>query len=263
MPKLPKAKARAVAQAPEAPRFNTVPDGVYRCQLKEVTVRTPKGGGDPFWRTVWDIAEKGFSGRLFENISLGESSEWKMKEFFDAFDEEPDTDTDELIGEYAFLQLGSETQKVGKRKGEIVNTVEKFIAPDEVDRDEEEDDEDDADEGEGEDDEEEEEDDEEGDDEDEAEDEEEDDEPPPPKRSTTSTTARDRSSSERVKKKGSGSSARTPEPDATSRKRASSTERASRTTRSTEDDDEEAPTTATRRSATGRRAGGGTASKRR
>ena len=46
-----------------------------------------------------------------------------------------DTDTDELIGEEIWLQVGVETIQSGQRKGDLTNTIQEMIRPVEYDDD--------------------------------------------------------------------------------------------------------------------------------
>lgn len=135
MPKLPKNKAKSVAEN-EGSSFKPLEEGIYIGTLKDVSVE--EGKSDPYWGFEFegitgfsgDDVELGktYPGRQWVNVSLGETSEWKMKEVFDAFGYATDSDTDEMVGERVKLLVSQRIAEQGKRKGELVNNVDRVTA---------------------------------------------------------------------------------------------------------------------------------------
>lgn len=151
MPKLEKKKAKAVAEN-EGQSFEVLPEGTYIGTLEQVTVHDGKaiasspadvalfGEGEviPYWK--WQFMEitglsgedvepgKVYPGKLWIQTSLGESSEWKVKEVFDGFGYTTDTDTDEMCGEKVKLVVSQGTIQGGPRKGEDNNNVDKVLS---------------------------------------------------------------------------------------------------------------------------------------
>lgn len=141
MPKMSKAKAKAVAKA-ESSGFEPLPEGRYVGTLKQVIAE--KNGqpligaesGEPYWQ--WEFEKvtsledgKTYPGRQFVITSLSDSADWKMKEVFDAFGYEYDSDTDEMIGEKVILVISQRPIGKGPRKGEIGNQVDRVLPYDE------------------------------------------------------------------------------------------------------------------------------------
>lgn len=133
MPKLDQKQQQQVASAPESGTYGPMPEGIYTVQLKNVAVTSPNGGGDPYWATEWvvqaavdgDTAYKGR--RLFENISTGEKSAWKMRQFFDAMGYTYDSDTDEMIGEVCQAVVVQRPIEQGKRQGQVGNEIDRWL----------------------------------------------------------------------------------------------------------------------------------------
>ena len=255
MPRLPAKKAKSVAKAQSSGgTINVLPDGVYTAKL--VNVETGKGPKGPLWTWQYKTTDDSVpETTLWERTSLSPEAEWKLNETFNAFGVDPDTDTDELIGQEVRLVVQQRTIPDGARRGEKTNDIKQIRPLDEEDEEiepDEELEEEDVEDEEEPDDEEEYEDEEEPEDEDEEEEE----VPPPTRRRTSAKTSSPASSRARASSPAASRSTRTP-----SRARAQEVEEEApptrtRTRRAASADSEAAPArTATGRAArTGRRA---------
>ncbi|ASZ74356.1 hypothetical protein SEA_KINGBOB_42 [Arthrobacter phage KingBob] len=167
MPKLPKKVAAAVESAEAiSGDFPLLEVGFYYAQLADVEVQD--GNYAPVWNLTFENLHKVTTGEkasgkqwlrlnvvteekapanytggdkkwaAFHNMSKGQ-----LKSFFEGFGYTPDSDTDEMIGEWAQIKVGVRTIQSGERKGEKVNDVKSisqvpddFDATDLVDADE-------------------------------------------------------------------------------------------------------------------------------
>lgn len=133
MPKLDAGQQQQVQSAPESGTYGPMPEGIYTIQLKAVKATRPDGGGEAYWATEWtveadaagDVAFKGR--RLFENISTGEKSAWKMRQFFDAMGYTYDSDTDEMIGDHCQAVVVQREIERGKRQGQTGNEIDRWL----------------------------------------------------------------------------------------------------------------------------------------
>lgn len=127
MPKLGGEKAQAVKKAgEEAGDQQLLQPGVY--EVKLTTVKSQKSqAGDPMWvwhfKTVKPLKNVG----IREFTSLSEESLWKLAQVFGAFGVEPDTDTDELLGDKIKVEIDIEIAQRGKLKGKEVNTITRWL----------------------------------------------------------------------------------------------------------------------------------------
>lgn len=135
MPKLPNSTVKSVNESESQGAL--MPDGVYRMRLREVEASKNNGpSGFPYWTWTFEVpedADEFKKRRQWLTTSLSDKAAFKLKETFDAFGATPDTDTDELIGQYVDVVVGSRTIQKGARTGELANTVEKVL-PDGGDR---------------------------------------------------------------------------------------------------------------------------------
>lgn len=126
MPKLSKDKAQAVNDA-EGSNYDALPADRYVAELADVS--TGEGPAGPYWSWEFKVVDTGlgFGGRkLWLTTSL--SQDWAVKRPFEAFGVEPDTDTDELIGECCVLMVSQREIQKGNRKGQIGNNVDDILA---------------------------------------------------------------------------------------------------------------------------------------
>lgn len=137
MPKLNKAQAKLVDEA-EAMDFPLLDVGDYMASLNSVESRQGQAG--EYW--VWEFAVSGDEEgndlanpiKLWENTSLSEKAAFRLKAMFEAFQVPPDTDTDEILGEWVIVSVGQEVQKQGANAGKLRNV---FLSARPIDGEEE------------------------------------------------------------------------------------------------------------------------------
>jgi hypothetical protein len=127
MAKLNKADAAAV-QDTESSSFEPLEPGVYHVRLVDVDA-SREGPSGPYWSWEFDVV--GSNRKLWNNTSLSEAARFKLKETFDAFGVDADTDTDDLIGEVVRAVVSTRVIQAGARKGEIANQIDRLSPPDE------------------------------------------------------------------------------------------------------------------------------------
>ena len=165
MPKLAAKDRKKVEKAEAATsEFPLIPPGKYMAELTGVEART-SNAGNPMWvaefRSITGADGTTYPGRQWLIINLVTSDErpdgWKpgpknriqdpdeawvsyqqflasqIKSFFEAFGFTPDSDTDEMIGERAIIQIGQRTIQSGTRAGEQANQVNGIFPLDSVD----------------------------------------------------------------------------------------------------------------------------------
>lgn len=158
MPKLNKAMAKAVSNAEiSSGDFPLLDPGYYYVQLEGVEVFD--GNFAPRWNATLtnlhkkDTLEKASGKQWFSmnvppegpapaNYTNGDKkwasfqsmSQGQLHGFFDAFGYSTDSDTDEMVGEWAVAKVVIETMKGGPRQGEKTNRVKSLSAvPDDFD----------------------------------------------------------------------------------------------------------------------------------
>lgn len=152
MPKLDSKVASAVdeREAVHGGDFEPIDPGKYLARLVKVDVKDEKNKyGALQWSGEFDNLhplddlDSKAPGRQWLNLTLPTSSKphalyadgpekWekyqnmllgRLKAFFEAFGFTSDSDTDELLGEWAVITVGTETAQGGKRQGKLVNKV--------------------------------------------------------------------------------------------------------------------------------------------
>ena len=123
MPKLNKTLAK---KARDSEGLGALEAGTYLGALNKVDEKD--GKESPYWE--WEFSIVGDSegnemkgGRLWENTSLSDRALFRVKSMFEAFGVEMDTDTNELIGQYVWLNIGTEIQAEGVGKGKERNIL--------------------------------------------------------------------------------------------------------------------------------------------
>lgn len=133
MAKLDKKTRERVAKA-ESSGFEPIPDGAYHLRLRDVDT-TRSGEKGPYWSWEFEVvySESGEfdNRRLWNNTSLSEKADFKMKETYEAFGVELDTDTDEMIGMVVKGIVSQRTIQQGARKGELSNQIDRLKPADE------------------------------------------------------------------------------------------------------------------------------------
>lgn len=146
MPKLNKKVAQETAQAEawgNGPRL--LPEGRYAGRLMAVT-ESDKPGPSGFHQWSWRFTQlhtpegENLGGNQFLNTSLSPKARGGLKQAFDAFGYTTDSDTDEMLGEWAVLYITQEVAQQGAKAGQTVNRVQSIAEfdPDEWDFDPEE-----------------------------------------------------------------------------------------------------------------------------
>ena len=131
--------------------FKPITAGKYVAELSQVEVKV-SANGNPMWvaefTDIHDLDGEQVPGRQWYNLNLpttdtppdgykpargGDPKEkWaqyqelcagRIKQFFEVFGFTEDSDTDEMIGERAVLQIGIRTIQNGPKTGEQTNTV--------------------------------------------------------------------------------------------------------------------------------------------
>lgn len=155
MPKLSTAAAKLVnaaeARHDEGGDFEPLAPGRYLARLAEVTVRDqPNKYGMIMWNVEFQEllaleTETPAPGRQWLNITLPANpkdgvpsayangpDKWnkyqnmvlgQLKAFFESFGYTVDSDTDELLGEHAVIELKVVTAQAGKNEGKLINQV--------------------------------------------------------------------------------------------------------------------------------------------
>lgn len=155
MPQLNSTKAAEVRRAGEEnARFGgAMPEGKYRVKLTEVTAGQSKSSGNPMWTWQFEVvefldkhtldvdgetkaerekAQDEYSQALAEReiryyTTISDKTLWDLDRVFAAFEAEPDTDTDDLIGDNIVVYIGQEIIGAGKRKGQMGNVINDFF----------------------------------------------------------------------------------------------------------------------------------------
>lgn len=135
MPKLNPTKAQEVKKAgEEGSKFTLLPIGKFRVKLTDVE-STESRAGKPMW--VWkfetvehldgttDGSNKGKE--LWYRTVIQDNTLWDLDRVFAAFDAEPDTDTDDIIGDEIVVMVDQEMINGGKSKGKMGNTITDFF----------------------------------------------------------------------------------------------------------------------------------------
>lgn len=130
MPKLTKKVAAEVEKSEAMGGSFLLPDGRYALRLGKVEERP--GTEHPQWSWEFDaiVDEDGDRkpGRLWHNTSLSPKSRGFLKATFEAFGYSPDSDTDEMIGEWVVGYVSQSKQLVGKNAGQMRNNIDR-LAP--------------------------------------------------------------------------------------------------------------------------------------
>jgi hypothetical protein len=139
MPKLDKKVAKEVESSEAMTGSFLLPEGRYAGRLMKVEEKP--GEEYPYWDWQFDAIhdEEGVKhpGRQWNRTSLSPKSRGFLKATFAAFGYSPDSDTDEMLGEWVVLYLEQEKQTKGQNAGKMRNVVARLAPfdPDEWDFD--------------------------------------------------------------------------------------------------------------------------------
>lgn len=130
MPKLPSKAQKEIENTEEGTDSYLLPDGRYAARLIKVEERTSNSSGSAYW--VWEFDAlhdedgKRKAGRQWYNTFPHSTKDYPKQQFkalYAALGYSLDSDTDEMIGEWVVLRLGTEVQTAGARAGQKVNRV--------------------------------------------------------------------------------------------------------------------------------------------
>lgn len=116
--------------------FTAIETGVYTGRLSKCEAgRTQGSPPKPKWNIEFDQIQnldgsKAMGGRLFTNITLEESTAWKIAQFFGAFGVPTTVNTDELVNSRIRLEVAKSIQDYAgsKNYGKDRNTIDRFVA---------------------------------------------------------------------------------------------------------------------------------------
>ncbi len=145
MPKLNAAKAAEVKKAGEEGAFPVFPVGLTKLKLVDVTTGNSRAG-DPMW--TWQFKyvefldtytpEPGDEGKPHPSerykdkkvnyfTVLRDDLLWDLDNVFAAFDADPDTDTDDLVGDEVVVMMDQAMIEKGRSKGQMGNNITRFF----------------------------------------------------------------------------------------------------------------------------------------
>lgn len=135
MPKLLPAKAAEVKKAgEEGSKFTLLPIGKFRVKLTDVE-STESAKGKPMW--VWKFETVEFLDGTSDGSNKGkevwyrtviqDNTLWDLDRVFAAFDADPDTDTDDIVGDEIVVMIDQEMITGGKSKGKMGNSITDFF----------------------------------------------------------------------------------------------------------------------------------------
>lgn len=136
MPQLPANLVEPTEEASQSEAsFAVLETGVYTGRLSKCEAGQSKGvPPKPMWRLEFDQIQnldgsRAMGGRLFSNLTLEESTAWKIAQFFAAFDVPTSTNTDMLINSRIRLEVVQRIQdySASKRFGMPVNDVDRYV----------------------------------------------------------------------------------------------------------------------------------------
>lgn len=128
---IPKLAAPLAQKAAEQDgTFSALDAGLYTGRLAKVEAK-PASTGNPMWVVefddIRDLDGRKKPGKQWVNLVHLDNSMWKVKQFFDAFGYETNSDTDEMLGERCRLNLSVGEQLQGKNAGQLRNNIETML----------------------------------------------------------------------------------------------------------------------------------------
>jgi hypothetical protein len=149
MPKLNPTKAAEVKKAGEEGAFPVFPIGLTRLKLTDVTTGNSRGG-DPMWTWHFKYVEflenwtapegvdpeskeaihptERYAGKTIKYYTvLRDDLLWDLDNMFAAFDSDPDTDTDDLIGDEIGVAMDQAMIEKGPSKGNMGNNITRLF----------------------------------------------------------------------------------------------------------------------------------------
>lgn len=130
MPRLTGEMVKKAEKAASESGFTPLEPGVYRARLTKVDART-SSNDNPMWTWEFEVIEPPYEGRKqWNNTTLTDAAMWKVAETFSAFGVDASTDTDELIGCTAKLNITQRVIPTGARAGQTGNNVDQVLVDD-------------------------------------------------------------------------------------------------------------------------------------
>lgn len=126
MPQLTKKAAQTASTAAETwqdTQFELLDPGWYLFRLVSVTEKQGKAG--PYWE--WKFAEVHSENFVWDNTSLSEKAIGRLGKLFEeGFGVDPETDTDDLIGQLVNVEIVQKPRQAGERAGEMRNEPKSY-----------------------------------------------------------------------------------------------------------------------------------------
>lgn len=119
-------KAMDESDQREDGEFEALPEGFYLCTVDSIKLSPTAGqSGYKQWIIVWKVKSPRASAKrtIWDRRSLSPKAAWKMRELFDALGYDYGSDSDELVGEPAIVEIDHQPIGSGKRKGEMGENV--------------------------------------------------------------------------------------------------------------------------------------------
>lgn len=150
MPKLNPTRAAEVKKAGEEGAFPVFPVGLTKLKLQDVTTGNSRAG-DPMWTWEFKYVEyledwqapkdadpeskdavhptERYAGKTIKYYTvLRDDLLWDLDNMFAAFDADPDTDTDDLLGDEIVVNMDQAMIEKGPAKGNLGNNITRLYA---------------------------------------------------------------------------------------------------------------------------------------
>lgn len=112
--------------AGEDTEFEVLPEGYYLCEVDSIKLSDKAGpSGYKQWVVVWRVVRPKASAKrtIWDRRSLSPKAAFKMRELFDALGYEYGSDSDELVGERAVVEIEHQEIERGPRTGQLSENV--------------------------------------------------------------------------------------------------------------------------------------------
>ena len=133
MPKLDRETAKAVHEA-EGSAYTLLDEDEYLVKLDKVAIADkPDKNGNTYWIWTFTVISGQMTGDKFKGKQLGtntgfsENQLWFAKMVFDAFEVNPNVDTDTLLGKEVKALVGQREIQQGRNKGKMSNDVQTLL----------------------------------------------------------------------------------------------------------------------------------------
>lgn len=135
MPKLPPHVREEVENADDSGGVKAAPEGHFLVTMTEAEEKPAKGQGgyDMLLVKLKVLQPRHSKGHVFwRRFSYNPNSAWRLKQLFDAFDYDYNSDTDEIVESDDTIVVYNEPEVIGEgsRKGELGDNLTGFMFPD-------------------------------------------------------------------------------------------------------------------------------------